>query len=405
MLREPSFLPLFVARTISLLGDAIAPVALAFAMLSLPNGSATSLGIVLTARIVAQLTFVLFGGVIADRMPKQWVMVIADLTAGATQAIIATLFITHHAVIPVVAALSTLNGAAAALFRPAARALVPGLVAKEYLQSANALLRFSMNTGSILGAALSGVLVALLGPGWALAVDALSFLASAGLIAGVRTRDLITAPAGRLLAQLRDGWREFTARQWVWMMVTQLAFANVCIAGGIVVLGPVVAKAYLGGAVGWAVAVAAQAAGLVVGSLVGMRLRSRYPVRFAALLTVGFVPPLVALALDAPLPVVVAGMFVTGFCIDVYEILFQTAVQVHVPPHALARVMSYDSLGSFALIPVGLAIVGPLSALIGVATTLLGAAVLVTASGAIVLLSASVRNVRGASSYVAASTT
>jgi MFS family permease len=393
--RERTFLPLFVARTVSLLGDAVAPVALAFAVLGLPHGSATTLGLVLTARIVAQVAFVLFGGVIADRLPRLRVMVIADLAAGLAQAGVAALFITHHAILPVVAALAAVSGAAAALFRPAARAVVPVLVSEERLQAANALIRLSMNAGSIIGAALAGVLVAFVGPGWALAVDAVSFLASAALVAGVRTTETTIVAGGRLLSQLRDGWREFTARRWVWSMVTQLSFANVCIAGGIVVLGPVVAKAHLGGAPAWAAAVAAQAAGLVVGSLVGMRLRPRHPVRVAALMTFGFIPPMIALGLFAPVAVVVVCMFVTGFSIDLYEVLFQTALQNHIPSESLARVMSYDSFGSFALIPAGLAIVGPISGLIGLRATLLGAAAVVAASGVVVLLSTSVRNVRG----------
>jgi predicted MFS family arabinose efflux permease len=272
---------------------------------------------------------------------------------------------------------------------------VPQVVDEKSLQPANALLRLSMNAGSVLGAVLAGVLVAVVGPGWALGVDALTFLVSATLLGALRTRTTVTAASGRPLTQLREGWHEFTSRTWVWAMVVQLAFANVCIAGGIVVLGPVVANDHLGGAPAWALAVAAQAAGLVLGSLVAIRIRPRYPVRVAALMTIGFAPPLLALGTHAPLYAVVAGMFVIGFCIDIYEVLFQTALQRHVPPQALARVMSYDSFGSYALIPVGLVVVGPISALVGVRATLLGAAALVLASGALVLLSASVRNLRG----------
>ncbi|MGH3758754.1 MFS transporter [Actinophytocola sp.] len=395
VLRERAFRTLFAARTVSLLGDAMAPVALAFAVLALPNGTATTLGIVIAARIVTQVAFLLLGGMIADRLPRLRVMVVADLIAFVSQGGVAALFISGSSAIPLIAALAAVSGGATALFRPAARAVVPQVVDEESLQPANALLRLSMNAGSVLGAAMAGVLVALVGPGWALGVDALTFLASAILLSAVRTRHTVAAASGRPLTQLREGWHEFTSRTWVWAMVAQLAFANVCIAGGIVVLGPVVAKDHLGGAPAWALAVAAQSAGLVVGSLVAIRIRPRHPVRVAALMTIGFAPPLLALGTYVPLYAVVAGMFVIGFCIDIYEVLFQTALQRHVPPQALARVMSYDSFGSYALIPVGLVVAGPISALVGVRATLVGAAALVLVSGALVLLSTSVRNLRG----------
>jgi MFS family permease len=395
ILRQRSFRTLFVARTVSLLGDAVALVALAFALLGLPNGTATTLGLVLTARIATQVAFLLLGGTIADRFPRLRVMVVAELTACVSQGSVAAMFISGSGNVVVIAALAAVSGGATALFRPAARAVVPQVVPAESLQSANALLRLSMNLGSVLGAGVAGVLVALVGPGWALAVDAASFLVSATLVSFVRARTGVAPATGRLFTQLREGWHEFTSRTWVWAMVVQLAFANVCIAGGIVVLGPVVAEEHLGGAPGWALSVAAQSAGLVVGSLAAIRIRPRHPVRSAALMTIGFVPPLLALGAHAPLFLVVAGMFMLGFCIDVYEVLFQTALQTHVPPQALARVMSYDSFGSYALIPVGLAVVGPVSALLGVRVTLLGAAALVLVSGVLVLLSASVRNLGG----------
>lgn len=395
ILRDRGFRTLFAARSVSLLGDAIAPVALAFAVLATPGGSATALGLVLAARIVAQVVLLLAGGMIADRFPRLRVMVVAELTAFASQGAVAVMFIAGSDQLAVIALLAAVSGGATALFRPAARAVVPQVVPAEALHSANALLRLSMNIGSVLGAAVAGVLIAFVGPGWALAVDSLTFLLSAVLVATVRARTSVAAASGRVLTQLREGWHEFTSRTWVWAMVVQLAFANVCIAGGIVVLGPVVAQEHLGGAPAWALAVAAQAAGLVVGSLVAIRIRPRRPVRAAALMTIGFAPPLVALGTYAPLYAVVAGMFVIGFCIDVYEVLFQTALQNNVPPHALARVMSYDSFGSYALIPVGLAVVGPVSALAGVRPTLLGAAALVVVSGLLVLLSPSVRHLEG----------
>ena len=395
VLKDRSVLTFFSARSVSLLGNAIAPVAIAFAVLDLPGGTATTLGLVLTARLATQVLFLLFGGVIADRVPRNRVMVGADLAAGLAQGTVAVLFITGTATPAVVAALATVNGAATAMFQPASRGLLPRLVSGPRLQSANALLRLSMNTGSILGASLAGVLVAVVGPGPTLAVDAASFLVSAALLATIRLDRGAAVPSGAtVLSQLRDGWREFRSNQWICAMVVQLAFANICIAGGFVVLGPVVAKAHLGGAPAWGLILTAQAIGFVTGSVLAIRLRPRYPVRAAAVLTAGFAPPFFLLAGPAPVVAIAVSMFVTGICIDVYQVLLETAIQKNVPEESLSRVMSYESMGSFLFIPLGLAVAGPIAQAAGMGRTLTGAGVLIVVSAAAVLLLPAVRRVR-----------
>jgi MFS-type transporter involved in bile tolerance (Atg22 family) len=395
VLRDPSVLALLSARSISLLGNAIMPIALAFAILGMPGGSATVLGLVLATRMLTQLAFVLLGGVIADRLPKQRVMVGADLAAGIVQGLVATLIVLGEATPAILAVLAALSGAAAALFEPASRSVMPRLVDGDALQSANALLKLSMRGGSILGAALAGVMIAVVGPGYTLAVDAGTFLVSAVLLAGVRAPAAVrTGPSRTLLAQLREGWQEFTARQWVWVMVAQLAFVNVLLAGGFYVLGPVVARDSLGGAPGWSAVLTTQTIGFVLGTVVAMRFRPAYPVRVAAVLTMIFPLSLFFLAGHAPLVAVAAATFAAAICIDVYEVMLDTAMQQHIPPEALSRVMSYESLGSFAFVPLGAAIAGPISGALGVGPTLTWAGVLIVASGPLVLLLPSVRAVR-----------
>ncbi|WP_329314366.1 MFS transporter [Streptomyces sp. NBC_01262] len=396
ILKDRSVLSLLSARSISLLGNAMAPVALAFTILQMPGGSATDLGLVLTARLAAQVVFVLIGGVIADRLPKHRVMVGADIVAGLAQATVATLVIAEHATPLSLAFLAVVSGAAAAVFEPASRSVMPQLISRDLLQAANALLQLSMRGGSIIGAAIAGVLVALIGSGPTLAVDAASFLVSAVLLSGLRLRSTAPGASGpSLLVQLRDGWREFIARQWVWGMVSQLCFVNVLLAGGFYVLGPVVAKESLGGAPAWGVVLTAQALGFVVGSTMASRVHARYPLRLAALLTMGFPLPLLLLAVHAPVAAIAVLAFAAGACIDVYEVLLDTALQQHVPEEMLARVMSYESVGSFAFVPLGLAIAGPVSASVGTGQTLTGAALLIMIAGPVVLLLPSVRGLRG----------
>ncbi|MEW1775129.1 MFS transporter [Streptomyces sp. NPDC086777] len=392
VLKDRSVLALLTARSVSLLGNAIMPIALAFAILEMPGGSATVLGLVLATRMVTQLLFVLLGGVFADRLPKQRLMIGADVAAGSVQTVAALLLIAGAASPVSLAGLAALSGAAAALFEPASRSVMPALVDGDSLQSANALLKLSMRGGSILGAVLGGVLVAVMGAGRTLLVDAGTFFVSALLLTLVRTvAPVAKGPAKTMLAALREGWQEFTARRWVWVMVTQMAVVNVLLAGSFYVLGPVVAKETYGGAPGWSTVVTVQAIGFVAGTLVAMRIRPARPIRVAALATAGFPLSLFLLAAQAPLAAVCAAAFASAIFIDVYEVMLDTTLQKNIPPEALSRVMSYETLGTFALVPLGSAVVGPVSGALGVGPTLSWAGALIVAAGVVTFLLPSIR--------------
>jgi MFS family permease len=397
VLRYSSFRGLFLAQTVNLLGSAIAPIALAFAVLGQPGGSATQLGLILAARALGQVAFLLFGGVLADRMPRLRLMTAANLIAFAAQGSVAGLFLAGPAPLAAVAGLAAVNGAAAALFLPAARGVVPQLIPADQLQPGNALLRLSRNGASIAGAALAGVLLAVTSPGWALACDAASFLISAALLARVSSHVTTGTSTGRpaeppaLIRDLREGWREFRARTWVWLPVAQFTMVNGCFAV-IWVLGPVVARQDLGGAPAWAAVLTANAIGLVGGSLLALRLRPAHPLRVACAATFGFLPPFFLLAAAAPVWLIAASMLVNGICVDIFEVLWDTSLQRHVPPGLLSRITSYDLLGSFALGPLGLALAGPAAAAAGLAATLTGAGLLLAAASVIPLLSRAVRD-------------
>jgi MFS family permease len=401
VLRQRPFRLLFLSETVSLLGSAIAPIALAFAILDEPGGSASQLGFVLAARSLSQVLFILAGGVLADRLPRFALMAASNLLAGGAQAGIAAMFILHAAPLAAVIALSAVNGAAGALFLPAAQGVIPQIAPAGQLQPANALMRLSRNSTSIIGSAVAGILVAAVGAGWALALDAATFAAAAALIIGIRVEQAGRAQASTMLADLRHGWREFRSRSWVWLVVVQFAFVNGCWAA-IYVLGPVLARQYLGGAPAWGAIQAAEAVGLVGGSLVAIRLRPRFPVRVAVAATFGFLPPFFLLAFRAPLGLIVAVMLVNGVCVDIFEVLWSTALQTHVPGEALARISSYDMLGSFALGPLGLAVAGPLAAVWGVRPTLIGAGALLALASVVPWLTPAVRDLPAAAPPAAA---
>jgi predicted MFS family arabinose efflux permease len=390
-LRERDFRQLFAGRTASLLGDAFAPIALAFAVLDDLDGSATALGLVLAAAWVPQIVFTLLGGIWADRLPRNLVMVGTDLAMFGAQAGVAVLLLTGAAELWQVAALQVVRGTAMAFFYPAAVGLVPQVVSAARLQEANALLRLSNSSTRILGAASGGAVVAFAGAGWALAFDALTFLVSAGVLAQIRLPRAVRVEVPNLIRELREGWDEFRSREWLWAIVAAAAVGNICTSAAYVVLGPVVAESELGGAAAWGIIVAGTGAGFVVGGLLTLRIRPRRPMLVAQLAILLALFPFVALAFAVPVPLIVLSTFVSGIGIEVFGVLWDTALQQHVPQDRLSRVSAWDQLGSFVAIPIGLTIAGPLADAIGITETILLFGAVFLAAQALALLSREVR--------------
>lgn len=390
-LRDSRFRRLFFARALSLAGSYMAPLALTFAVLDLPGNSATNLGLVLGSRTVAALIFVLVGGVLADRFERGRLMVGSDFLTFIAQATAAWLILAGEPKLVALIAVSAVAGGAEAVFTPAIRGIIPQVVPDDHRQGANGLLRLIGSADSVLGALLAGVIIAIWNPGTALAVAAAAFLCSSLLLVNLRVPTSEHVTEENLLKDLASGWREFRSRSWVWIVVLQFSVINLCFAPSVFVLGPILAEEYMGGAAPWSFVLAANAAGLVFGALLAIRVRPDYPMRVAVMCTFGFLPPLVLLALQAPVWALILCLFVNGLSANLFEVLWETSLQDHVPPDSLSRVSSYDILGSFALGPVGMALVGPLSAAIGVAQTLTFACLAMFLSNAAALAAPSVR--------------
>jgi predicted MFS family arabinose efflux permease len=388
-LAERDFRLLFAGRTISRLGGSFSAVALAFAILEI-GGGAGEVGLVFACFAVSQFLFVLFGGVWSDRLPRNRVMVGANLVEGAVQLAAATLVLTGTAEVWHIAVLAFGNGLAQAFFFPASQGIVPQLVSPGRLQEANALLRLSLNATNIGGAALAGAVVAAVGAGWAIAVDGASFLVCAVLLAQIRL-PRSTLPRSRMLTELREGWTAFASRTWLWVIVLAFGFINAFWSAGLNVLGPLVAKEDLGGAAAWGLVVAASGAGLVAGGIVALQFRPRRPLRAGMLAIFALAAPLAALASGAPLPVVVAGALVAGVGIELFGVFWELSLQQHVQRDLLSRVAAYDMLGSIALMPVGYIVVGPVADGLGVHATLWACMAAVVALTAVTL---AVRDVR-----------
>jgi predicted MFS family arabinose efflux permease len=367
VLRLRNFRLVFGAALVSLLGDGVVPVALAFAVLDL-TGSATDLGIVLAARTIALVASLLVGGVVADRVGRRAVMVSADVVRLVTQAAIAALLVSGHATVLEIALSQVLLGAASGFFNPASSGLIP-VVAGEWLQQANALRGMALAAGNIAGPAIAGVLVVAAGPGWALLVDAASYGASAALLARVPPDRDRPARATHFLTDLRDGFDEVRSRTWLWATIAVFSLVN-AFAAAFPVLGALTAKRYLGGASAWAAILVARAVGSLIGGTSLLRLRPRRPLLVTTLAGMITALPTVLLAAPAPLAVIVIGALISGIGPMVFNTLWETTLQQHIPAAARSRVSSYDWFGSVALQPVGYALMGPLAAGIGLSGAL-----------------------------------
>jgi MFS family permease len=391
LLRHRRFLLLFAARTSSVLGSSIGPVALAFGVLALPHATATTLSIVLAANSVTLLLFLLVGGVIADRLPRHQIMYASDALSGLAWAVIGVLLLTGFAPIWLLMVMSALAGLGTALFWPAMIGVVPEVTPAAQLQAGNGVLRMGTNGARILGFAVAGAMVALVGPGWAMLLNAAGFLVSAYLLTRLKLPAGGTIEASHVWTDLRDGWREFWSRQWLWVVVVQFSVLVAGLEAFYGVIGPYVAKERLGGAPAWSVILGAESLGMLAGVLVAMRIRPRRPILLGVCLTFPLALAPLLLAGHAPIVLVAAGAFVGGAGIDIFGVLWDTTMQRTVPEELLSRISSYDALGSLLLGPVGLILAGPLITGVGTRSALVIAGVSVLVPTALALLAPGVR--------------
>jgi MFS family permease len=391
VLHEPNFARYLTAVTISTLGNGMAMVALAFAVLSF--GTATDLGIVLLAREIPLVALLLLGGVFADRLPRKTILVSSDIVKGLAQVTTAILLFAGAANVWNVALLQGVFGISAAFSRPATTGLVKQTVSDAKLQEANALLGLSSSVLSIAGPAIGAVIVATGSPAWAIAIDSVTFFASASLTASMRLTAMVRIASASVLSDLRAGWREFVERSWAVAMVASFGLFQLTYFPALLVLGPLVAKQELGGAGPWGTILAIESFGAVVGGMFALRLKFSRPLVASQLVVLPAGMLLVALAVPLPLIGLAVVSFLVGIGFALGNTLWFTALQRNVPEHALSRISSFDWLGSVALNPIGYALIGPIAAAIGTTETLVIAGVLNIVVCVAVTLVPSVRHI------------
>lgn len=394
VLRVREFALFFWGQSVSVLGDGIFPIALAFAVLDL-GGTPTDLGLVLAAGIVPQTVFVLIGGVWADRLPRRTILLAADVSRAVIQASTAALLFSGHARIWQLVVLYALHATASAFFMPAATALVPQVTPQARLQEANALLGITRSIAFGVGAALGGVLVSAISTGGAVAFDACTYVVSAACLWRLSSaRVPLGAGGSSFLRELREGFREVRRHRWLWVGLLNAFLFLMVVVAPFEVIGPIVAKRDLGGAFSWGVILTGFSVGTLLGGLVMLRVRLRRPMYTAGLIFfVTCVAPLL-LAVPAPVWSITLAYVGEGFAVGIFVTSWETALQNHIPAEMLARVGAWDWLGTIGGMPLGYALTGPIVDAVGAPATLVGVAIAAFSLSLVFVLNRDLRELR-----------
>ena len=378
-------------------------VGVSFAVLKATN-SAADLSYVLAAQIAPSLVFALVGGVFADRFPPHRVIVAANVLMALGEGTFGLLALAGRPPLWAMIGLEAITGTGAAIFYPASQGLLPRLVPRDLLQEASAISRLVMNVGQMSGAALAGLLVAAAGAGWALVLCGIGMVSTVPMLLAIRGSQPVTTgessradpdPAARsMLAELREGWSEFRSHTWLWVIVAQFCVVMMAWYGAFSVLGPVVAREHLGGPAAWGAITAADAFGLIAGGLASLRFTPRRPMLFVVLTGGAVAISPLSLAMVLPLPAICLASFGLGVFVEIMMVQWTVTMARNIPPDKLARVSSYDVLGSVMAMPAGALIAGPLGAAIGASSAQYAAAAVIIVASALALIPRDIRTFR-----------
>jgi len=387
-----NFRVFYAGYATSLLGSAMSAIALTFAVLD-SGGGAADLGFVFAANVVPQVLVMLGGGVLADRVGRRLVMLVTDSLRLLVQATLAAALFAGRPPIWLFVVLAALLGAGEGVFNPALGGLRADIAPRDQLPDANALLSVVQSASMVAGPALAGILIALTSPAVVITVDAATFGVSVVSLA------LLKVPAGTSTRQspwrdLADGWQQFRAQTWLWLTTVQFALFNLFTWAPYLLLGPILARQYLGGASAWGVISAAYALGSVLTGLAIIGRRPRQILAVAVLGTFGFAVPCLLLALRAPGYGVAAGALTAGAGSAIFDTYWTTAMQQRVPASMLGRATAFSLTGAYALGSMGYAVIGAIATVVSPVRILAFAAGYATLSSAVVLATPAIRSVR-----------
>jgi MFS family permease len=384
---------LLFARFLSNFGNGMGPIALAFGILALPNGSANLLGLVLGTTTVMFLIMAPFGGVIADKYGRARMVGLTDMAAGLVLFIQVFFFAAGNVPTAVLILTNGFFGLMWGIFWPAFSGVMPAVIPEAGLQKANVLNQLLTNIGMIMGAALAGILIDQYGAAFTLAIDAASFFIAGALVFTFRhLTPRAQVSENTMLDDLRHGWRVFLSFRWIVILVFSWSFLVMCWAAAENVLGPLIALEHFNGPKSWSFVITSESIGLIIGSFIALKIKLKYPLRFlqGSSFTLSFY--IFTMAKPQSLFVIAFGAFLFGITLDLWGTLWNTALQRKVPRDSLSRVSSFDGMGSMMLRPVGLAIAAPFATLFGIENFLYALAGISAVIIALSLLSKEVRN-------------
>ena len=394
-LRVPAFRAFFAANAVNMVGNTMAPVALAFSVLHVTD-SPSALGIVLAANGIPMVLLMLFGGVLADRVSRVLLVRLGSVVLAATQGAAAALVVTGTAELWMLVVLEALNGIVLALTFPAYAAMTPQLVPRELLQEANVLQSVVRGGLRVLGPTIAAWLVVGAGPGIALGVDALTWLVSGAMLLLVRIPPREpSAEQPSTVTELREGWSLFTGTTWLWVVVLAFAAMNAMHAGAVLTLGPAIAKATFG-ARGWGYVLSAESVGMLAMTGIMLRRRLERPLLVGMLAISLLGLPILLLGLDRGLLPLVVAAFVGGAGTELFSLGWLLAMQENIEERLLSRAFSYDVVGSIVAVPVGQLVYGPLGLAFGYQRVCVVSGIAYFAIALATLTSSSVRNLQRA---------
>ena len=368
----PGFTKLISARLISNFGNGFMPIALSFGILALPGGSASDVSLVLGVQLAPTIAFMVFGGVAGDRFKRNQIVGGSDIIGCLFVFLSAASFIFGFTTIALLCFTGFFFGVLNAFWWPAFSGMLPEILPKEQLQKGNAVNGLLSNFGYVAGSLVAGILVATFGAGWAILIDGISFLIAGILVWSIKLNPIAAEGNDKppaMWRELREGWHEFISRKWVVVVVIAFSFINLAYEATLGVLGPIATKEHNGGPKEWSWVIAAITLGMIVGGVLALKIHMSRPLLVGILpeVFVGFWIFIIGVPNQLVATLLLA--FATGISIEIFYVAWSTSMQQHIPSESYSRVISYDALGSYALAPIGLVVIGPIIEAIGVAQT------------------------------------
>jgi MFS family permease len=390
------FSMLVTARLISNVGNGLSPIALAYGVLSLPGADGSDLSIVMGARYLPLIIFMLFGGVFADRFQRNRIVGGSDIIGSVLVAVSAISLIAGFSSILLLAVMGALFGVLNALWWPAMSGVLPEILPKEKLQEGNAIIGLMSNIGVVFGTLLGGVIVTLTSPGWALLIDGATFFIAGLIVWNLKLDAKSRVESPGIISDLRVGWREFISRSWLVTMVIAFAFINMAFDSMITILGPLNLSDPETGPRNWSYNLAGLTIGMMIGGIIVLKFKFKHPLFVSMILVAISGIWDFALAFDLSLAISIAAGIFSGIAVEIFLVTWSTSMQTHIPEESFSRVNAYDSLGSYGFAPLGIIIAGPLAEAFSVNSILFATGSITLLASAVALSVKSVRTLSNA---------